>query len=89
MDKPLAELAACFQSKSRLPDQALVQLTAAARAAGSRWDDIAAACGDPDLPRPGRRWSTGFPARPVRTAVLRHPARGCTAHRQRQRLLRR
>ena len=45
MDKPLAELAACFQSKSRLPDQALVQLTEAARAAGSRWEDIAAACG--------------------------------------------
>ena len=34
MDKPLAELAAYFQSKSRLPDQALVQLTEAARAAG-------------------------------------------------------
>jgi hypothetical protein len=35
MDKPLAELAACFQSKSRLPDQALVQLTEAARAAAA------------------------------------------------------
>jgi hypothetical protein len=45
MDKPVAELAACFQSKSRLPDQDLVRLTAAARAAGSRWDAIAAACG--------------------------------------------
>jgi RNase P subunit RPR2 len=45
MDKPLAELAACFQSKSRLPNQALVQLTEAARAAGSRWEDIAGACG--------------------------------------------
>ncbi len=45
MDKPLAELAAGFQSKSRLPDQALVRLTEAARAAGSRWADIAAACG--------------------------------------------
>ena len=45
MDKPLAELAACFRSKSRLPDQDLVRLTAAARAAGSRWEAIAAACG--------------------------------------------
>jgi hypothetical protein len=45
MDKPLAKLAAYFQTKSRLPDQALAQLTEAARAAGSRWDDIAAACG--------------------------------------------
>ena len=45
MDKPLAELAACFGSKSRLPDQDLVRLTAAARAAGSRWETIAAACG--------------------------------------------
>ena len=45
MDKHLAELAAYFQGKSRLPDQALVQLTAAARAGGSRWDEIAAACG--------------------------------------------
>jgi len=45
MDEPLAELAACFQSKSRLPDQALVRLTTAARAAGSPWDAIAAACG--------------------------------------------
>jgi RNase P subunit RPR2 len=45
MDEPLAELAACFQRKSRLPDEDLVRLTAAARAAGSRWDAIAAACG--------------------------------------------
>jgi hypothetical protein len=45
MDKSLAELAACFQSKSRLPDQALVQLTAAARGAGIRWEGIATACG--------------------------------------------
>jgi hypothetical protein len=45
MDEPLAELAACFQRKSRLPDQDLARLTAAARAAGSRWDAIAAACG--------------------------------------------
>jgi len=45
VDEPLAELAACFRSKSRLPDQALVRLTAAARAAGSPWDAIAATCG--------------------------------------------
>ena len=45
MDKPLAELAASFRSKSRLPDQDLIRLTAAARAAGSRWEAIAAACG--------------------------------------------
>ena len=45
MDEPVAELAAYFGSKSRLPDQDLVRLTAAARAAGSRWEAIAAACG--------------------------------------------
>jgi hypothetical protein len=45
MDAPLAELAACFESKSRLPDQDLVRLTAAARDAGSRWEAIAAVCG--------------------------------------------
>jgi hypothetical protein len=45
MDKPVAELAAYFGSKSRLPDQDLVRLTAAARAAGSRWEAIAAVCG--------------------------------------------
>ena len=40
MDDPLAELAACFQRKSRLPDQDLARLTAAARAAGSRWATV-------------------------------------------------
>ena len=45
MDEPVAELAACFCRKTRLPDQDLVRLTAAARAAGSRWEAIAAACG--------------------------------------------
>ena len=45
MDEPLAELAAYFQANSRLPDEELVRLTIAARAAGSRWDGIATACG--------------------------------------------
>src|SRR6266404_1715143 len=45
MDEPVAELAAYFGSKSRLPDQDLVRLTAAARTAGSRWEAMAAACG--------------------------------------------
>ncbi len=45
MDGPLAELAACFCWKIKLPDQELIRLTAAARADGSRRDGIAAACG--------------------------------------------
>src|SRR5690348_8353986 len=45
MDEPLAELAAYFRTSTRLPDKDLARLTAAARAAGSRWDAIAAACG--------------------------------------------
>ena len=45
MDEPLARLAAYFRRKSRLPAQDLVRLTEAARAAGNRWDGIAAACG--------------------------------------------
>ena len=45
MDEPLTELAAYFRRDTRLPDQELVRLTAAARADDSRWDDIAAACG--------------------------------------------
>ena len=36
MDEPLAELAACFRGKVKLPDQVLIRLTAAARAAGGR-----------------------------------------------------
>jgi hypothetical protein len=43
--EPLARLAAYFRGNSRLPAQDLVRLTAAARAAGSRWDGIAAGCG--------------------------------------------
>ena len=45
MQEPLAALAGYFRIKSRLPDQDLVRLAGAARAAGSRWDAIAAACG--------------------------------------------
>jgi len=45
MDEPLAEVAAYFRRKSRVPDQELVRLTAAAREGGSRWDAIAAGCG--------------------------------------------
>lgn len=45
MDEPLAEHAAYFRRKARLPDQELIRVTAAARAGGSRWDVIAAACG--------------------------------------------
>ena len=45
VDEPLAELAAYFRDKTRLPDKELIRLTLAARAAGSRWEAIAAACG--------------------------------------------
>lgn len=45
MDEPLAELAGYFRRKARLPDEELIRLTAAARAGGSRWDVMAAACG--------------------------------------------
>ena len=44
MDEPLAELEACFRTRSRVPDQELVRLAAAARAGGHRWDAIADAC---------------------------------------------
>jgi predicted RNA-binding Zn-ribbon protein involved in translation (DUF1610 family) len=39
------ELADYFRARIPVPDEALVRLTAAARAGGSRWDDIASACG--------------------------------------------
>jgi hypothetical protein len=42
---PLAEFAAYFRSKSMVPAEDLIQLTAAPRAAGSRWDAIAATWG--------------------------------------------
>jgi hypothetical protein len=45
MDEPLAELAGYFRRKARVPDEELIRLTAAARASGSRWDVMAAACG--------------------------------------------
>jgi hypothetical protein len=45
VDESLAELAAYFGARAQVPDQELILLTAAARAAGSRWDAIAAACG--------------------------------------------
>ena len=45
VDEALAELAAYFRRRAVEPDQELVRLTAAARAGGSRWDAIAAACG--------------------------------------------
>jgi len=45
MEGALAELAADFRAKARLPDEELARLTLAARAAGSRRDAIAAACG--------------------------------------------
>jgi hypothetical protein len=45
VDEPLAELSAYFRSKSRVPGPELVRLTTAARAGGSRWAAIAAACG--------------------------------------------
>jgi hypothetical protein len=45
VDDPLAELSAYIRSKSRVPGPELVRLTTAARAGGSRWAAIAAACG--------------------------------------------
>jgi hypothetical protein len=44
MDEPLAELAAYSRPWYEVPDMDLVRLTAGARAAGHRWDAIAAAC---------------------------------------------
>jgi hypothetical protein len=44
MEEPLAELAAYSCSWYEVPDADLVRLTAAARAAGHRWDAIAASC---------------------------------------------
>src|ERR1035438_3874068 len=45
VDDPVTELAAYFQSKTKVPDEDLVRLASAARAAGDRWEAIAAACG--------------------------------------------
>jgi hypothetical protein len=45
VDDPVTELAAYFQSKTKVPDEDLVRLASAARAAGGSWEAIAAACG--------------------------------------------
>ena len=45
MEESLAELAAYFRWGTQVPDEELIRLAAAARAGGSRWDGIAAACG--------------------------------------------
>jgi len=45
VNEPLAELAAYFRRQAEVPDRELVRLTAAARAGGSRWEAIGAACG--------------------------------------------
>jgi hypothetical protein len=45
VNAPVTELAAYFQSKTRVPDEDLVRLTSAARAAGGNWEAIAATCG--------------------------------------------
>ena len=50
VDEALAELAAYFRRWREPPDAELVRLAAAARAAGSRWEAIAAACDERDAP---------------------------------------
>src|ERR1700733_7716990 len=45
VSEPLTQLAAYFHGNIELPDRELAWLAAAARAGGSCWDDIAAACG--------------------------------------------
>jgi len=45
VEESLAELAAYFRRGTEVPDEELIRLAAAARAGGSRWDGIAAACG--------------------------------------------
>jgi hypothetical protein len=45
VDDPVAELAVYFQRKAMVPDDDLVGLTSAARAAGRSWSAIAAMCG--------------------------------------------
>jgi len=44
MEDPAAELAAYFQTRTPVPDEELIRLTNAARAAGHSWVGIAAAC---------------------------------------------
>ena len=45
MDELVAQLAAYFRTRTRLPDEKLARLALAARAAVSRWNAMAAACG--------------------------------------------
>ena len=45
MNEPVAEPVAYFRTSTTLPYEQLARLTAAARAVGTRWDEIAAACG--------------------------------------------
>jgi len=52
MDEELAELAAYFRRCREPPAAELVRLAAAAQAAGSRWEAIAAACAARDDPDP-------------------------------------
>jgi hypothetical protein len=52
VDEALAELAAYFRRWREPPGAELVRLAAAARAVGSRWDAIAAACDARDDPDP-------------------------------------
>src|SRR5712664_2429624 len=83
MDEPLAELAAYFRIGTKLADEELARLALAARAAGSRWEAIAAACGittHHDLGGVTYR-ITGETGRGA--AVLRHQVRARAAHRQR------
>jgi hypothetical protein len=44
VDDPAAELAAFFRARRPVPDEELIRLTRAARAAGHNWASIAAAC---------------------------------------------
>jgi hypothetical protein len=81
VEEPLAELAGYFRRRSRVPDAELVRLTAAARAAGSRWGAMAMTCGIMTyhdmagvIYRITRRNRRGV-------AVLWHPERGGTAGR--------
>jgi hypothetical protein len=49
VQEPLAELAGYFCRGTKVPDRELIRLAGAARADGSRWDGIAAACGIRDI----------------------------------------
>src|SRR5947209_4522193 len=68
---PLAELAGYFCRGTVVPDRELIRLAAAARAGGSRWEGIAAACGIADY-----RDITGVLTSPAGTGPI--PARTCS-----------